>query len=314
MLPNHTCKNRTRNISPQVEYCLTLSDGYRWWLSGVDERVSWVDKLATIMELKESRLSGSPKIIFSSKVASDSTMNRTSAFVTAKFSYRDANSGLSISKPDSCRIWYHNNIPDVVCNVKNNESAEIEIINMWFALQPIYQRSMYRGGLPLHAGLVELDGQGILLAAPGDTGKSTCCHRLPDHWQPLSDDESLVVLDKNKRYRAHPFPTWSDYLLKRSEKTWNVQYSLPLSGVFFLEQSATDEAVSLGEGQAAVLMNESASQVCERFWRALTRKDQRPFREEIFNNACEMAKQIPAYRLRVSLHGRFWEKMEQALG
>lgn len=309
------CMNHPQSSSLSIEYFLTLSDGCSWWLSGVNESVRWVDKLATIMELKESRSNGSPKLIFSSEVASNGTINRASDCVAAKLSYSGPNAGLSISHPDSFRVWRYNNTPDVVCEVKDNdESAEIEIINMWFALHPIYQRSMCVGGLPFHAGLIELDGRGFLLAARGDTGKSTCCRRLPDYWKPLCDDEALVVFDKQKKYRAHPFPTWSDYLWKHSEKTWNVQYSVPLTGVFFIEQSEVDEIKPLGEGQAAVLMAESATQVCRKFWRTSAREDQRPFRMEIFNNACRMAKQIPAYRLCVSLYGEFWEKMEQVIG
>ena len=176
------------------------------------------------------------------------------------------------------------------------------------------QREFLKGGLPFHAGLVELDGLGVLLAASGDKGKSTCCRRLPDYWKPLCDDEALVVLDKQKKYRVHPFPTWSDYLWNRSKKTWKVQYSVPLSGVFFLEQSEADEVVPVGEGQATVLLSESAMQICQKFWKSLDREDQRLFRKELFNNACEMAKQIPAYLLRVSRNGRFWEKIEQVLG
>jgi hypothetical protein len=60
-------------------------------------------------------------------------------------------------------------------------------------------------------------------------------------------------------------------------------------------------------------MTESASQIYEKFWRRSDQKDQREFREELFNNACRMAKKIPCYRLYVGLHGRFWEKMENVL-
>ena len=191
----------------------------------------------------------------------------------------------------------------------NDERIEVE----GRTLLPIYQRSICLGGLPMHAGLAELDGQGILLAAPGDTGKSTCCRRLPEYWHPLGDDESLVVVDRKNKYRAHPFPTWSEYLWKRSEKTWNVQYSVSLAAIFFLEPSETDAVEPLGEGHAAVLMTESAAQIYEKFWRSSDEKDQRKNRGELFNNACKMAKRIPCYRLYVSLHGRFWEKMEEVL-
>lgn len=307
--------NNPRSSSLFREYYLSFSDGCSWWLSGVNESAGWVDKFAAIMELRESRVNGSPKLIFSPKVASNGTINRASNCVSARLSNSGPNAGLSITLPESLRVWCHDNIPDVVCEVKDNDkSSEAEIINMWFALHPIYQRSMCIGGLPFHAALIELDGRGVLLAARGDTGKSTCCRRFPDYWKPLCDDEALVVFDRQKKYRAHPFPTWSDYLWKHSEKTWNVQYSIPLAGVFFLEQSEVDEIKPLGEGQAAVLMAESAIQVYRKFWRTSAREDKRPFRLEIFNNACKMAKLIPAYRLCVSLHGEFWKKMEQVIG
>jgi SynChlorMet cassette protein ScmC len=130
----------------------------------------------------------------------------------------------------------------------------------------------------------------------------------------LCDDEVLVVLAGGEGYRAHPFPTWGDYLLKRAEKTWNVQYSVPVSGIFFLQHAEVDDVVFLGEGQAAVLMNESAGQVCEKLWGGFSGDDQARFRRKLFNNACEIAKIIPAYRLGVSLGGKFWEKIEQIFG
>ncbi len=102
--------------------------------------------------------------------------------------------------------------------------------------------------------------------------------------------------------------------MKRAKNTWNVQYSVPIYGVFFLEQSVADEVKPVGEGQAAVLMSESSSQICQKFWRTLGIEDQRLFRNELFNNACNMAKHIPAYNLKVSRHGRFCEKIEKVLG
>jgi SynChlorMet cassette protein ScmC len=136
----------------------------------------------------------------------------------------------------------------------------------------------------------------------------------PQPWKPLCDDETLVVLDRQKQYRAHPFPTWSDYLWERAENTWNVQYSVPVAAVFFLERAESDEVSSLGEGQAAVLMNESATQVCEKFWRRMDAEFQRQFRMALFDNACRMAMSVPAFRLRASLHCRFWEEMEKVIG
>ena len=266
------------------------------------------------MELDESVASGSRELILCGSANTPKVLDEMFDMVPCKSCSYGTSKNLQYYYHQTLRIWCRDNVPQVVCEVLFNNSAPLEFINMWFALHPIYQRSICKGGLPFHAGLADLGGRGVLLAASSDTGKSTCCLRLPDHWQPLCDDELLVVIDKYKKYRAHPFPTWSDYLWRQSEKTWNVQYSVPLCGVFFLEQSKIDEVAPIGEGEAALLISESAMQICEKFWRTLDIEDQRPFRKEVFNNACAMAKQIPAYRLGVSLHGRFWEKMEEALG
>jgi len=304
----------SQNTITPAEYSLTLSDGSSWQLSGAKDQIQWVERLATIMELKASRLNGSPKLIFSSKATVGDIGSKENSYVAANLSLWGEDIGWAVDDPACLRIWCAENIPDVICEIsRHDEVEEIQFLSMWYTLLPIYQRSICLGGLPFHAGLVELDGRGVLLAASGDQGKSTSCRRLPEHWRALCDDEALVVADSQKKYRAHPFPTWSEYLCKRSQKTWNVQCSVPLSAIFFLEQSGTDTIEPLGEGHAAVLITESASQIYEKFWRRSNQKDQREFREELFSNACRMAKKIPCYRLYVSLHGRFWEKMEQVL-
>jgi SynChlorMet cassette protein ScmC len=184
---------------------------------------------------------------------------------------------------------------------------------MWLALYPIYQSVQEAGGLPLHAALVSREGIGVLLAAPAGSGKSTCCSRLPAPWETLCDDETLIVRDEQNHYLAHPFPTWSDYIFRTSERTWNVQDSVPLPVVFFLEQAPTDEVIPMGEGQAAVRFNQLATEVCWRHWHRFDCKRQRRLKQRLFHNASEFAKAIPAYRLRASLNGRFWEQMERVL-
>jgi SynChlorMet cassette protein ScmC len=286
-----------------------LSDGSQWWLTGVKEYNQWIAKLAAIMELPKCALNSSSKLFFSNMGDIYDVRDRLNAVALSPLT----DAGWVCLDYKIFRIWRHNRFPDVICEIKNDDFYEREYLNMWFCLQPIYQRSIRKGGLPLHAGLAELEGRGILLVGPANMGKSTCCRRLPHYWKPLCDDEVLVVLDKSRKYQAHPLPTWSDYLCKRAQNTWNVQYSVPLYGVFFLEQSEGDEVVAVGEGQAAVLMAESATYVCEKFGRAMAREDQIQFRRELFNNASEIARTIPAFILRVSLHGRFWEEIEKVL-
>jgi SynChlorMet cassette protein ScmC len=270
----------------------------------------WLDKLATIMVLEECEWNGSSKLTFSmagdTGIAGDGKHTKVPSLVSG--------AGWVMYDHDIIRIWCHRSIPDVICEINSDGFDTVGYVNMKFSLHPIYQRSVLRGGLPFHSGLVELEDRGVLLVGPGNSGKSTCCARLPSYWNRLSDDETLVTLHQQREYRAHPFPTWSDYLWEPATRTWKVQYSVRLSGVFFLEQSEIDEAVPLGAGEAAILMSESAVQVFERFWERIGREVQRESRIELFTNACAMAKAIPAFRLRVSLHGRFWEQIEKALG
>lgn len=296
------------NYHPQGGYRIQLSNNIWWYVTAGSEEVRpWVKKLAGILELDVCTCDGGKKIIYSINRYENNKSCHTGTPETS-------NNGWKCHDMNTLCVWYHNDSPDVICKVKPFDTPETEIVTMWNALYPIYQESIHLGGLPFHAGLIELDGRGVIIAGPGNTGKSTCCSRLPGHWNPMCDDETLVLLDNEGNFKAHPFPTWSDYLWRGSEKTWNVQRSVPISGVFFIEQSEDDEAIPLGQGKAAVYINESATQVCRKYWRRADSEYQRKFRRNLFVNACGMAKQIPAFRLRVSLHGRFWEEIERALG
>jgi SynChlorMet cassette protein ScmC len=305
-----------KNVAPMLDpraFCLSLRDGSSWAIRGDHHSFELARKLAAVMELDESVANGSRELIFCESANTPKVLDEMFHMIPSESCSYGYGDDLQYYYHHTVRLWCHNNIPEVVCEVLFDEGPEIEFMNMWLALHPIYQQSIGKGGLPMHAGLVERDGRGFVLAASSDTGKSTCCRRLPDPWRPLCDDEILVVVDKQKKYRGHPFPTWSDHMWQQSEKTWNVQYSVPLSGIFLLEQSKTDRVEPVGEGEAAVLMTESAMQICEKFWRSADKGDQKEFREQLFTNACKMAKNIPAFRLKVSLDGRFWEKMEEVI-
>ncbi len=286
-------------------YRLQLNKDMRWILKADAIAVQpWVEKLAGIMELDVSQhADGDRRISFT-------TNNGGTGHPTMPKTPGD---GWKCYHLNTLCAWYHDDSPDVTCTIKPFIYPESEIITMWNALYPLYLEIIGLGGLPFHAGLAELDGRGVMIAGPGHTGKSTCLSRLPGYWKPLCDDEALAVVDKED-FKAHPFPTWSDYLGRRSENTWNVQHSVPLSGIFFIEQSENNEAMSLDKGTAAVSMNASATQVCRKYWGRVDEAYGRAFRKNLFENACKMAKRVPAFRLRVSLHGRFWEEIERVLG
>jgi SynChlorMet cassette protein ScmC len=305
--------NIVSEVNRDAGFSIKLANGQGWHLVATEGVSSWVEKLASIMKLKTCEPNGYPKLIFIKRVSVKGGLEELTCMVKQKTITDIPVNDWKAHSLGDLRLWSHHDVPDVICEIGPGEDHELEIIRMWESLHPIYQRVQGTGGLPIHAALIERNGIGVLIAAPGNRGKSTCCHRLPPSWRALCDDETLIVRDDNRKYFVHPFPTWSDYLYQRSERTWNVQQHFPLSAIFFLEQSEIDEAVPIGQGQAATLINKSAAEVCRRSWWNLDRSQEMAFRKELFHNACELAKEIRAYELRATLNGRFWEKMEGVL-
>jgi SynChlorMet cassette protein ScmC len=300
-------------LTSENVYCLRLANGQGWQIVATEAVSSWVEKLAMVMQLKTCEPNGYPKLIFIKRVSVKGGLEELTRIIKQKTITDIPVNNWKAHSLGNLQLWSHHDVLDVICEIGRGEDHELDIIRMWLSLHPIYQRVQGRGGLPIHAALIEYNGIGVLIAASGNTGKSTCCHRLPFSWHALCDDETLIVRDDNRKYFVHPFPTWSDYLYQRSKRTWNVQQHFPLSAIFFLEQSEIDEAVSIGQGEAATLINKSAVEVCRRSWWNLDRSQEMSFRKELFDNACELAKEIRTYRLRVSINGRFWEKIEEVL-
>jgi len=291
-----------------MPYCLSLADGNNWFLSEDGEYTELVSEFAGIMRLRKCSENGSPQLLFSSNKTENSGNH---------------DSQLRVYETPLVRILYDENSDKSICEIKYET---IKYINMAYSLRHIYMRSMAIGGLPFHAGLAELNGRGVLFAAAGGTGKSTCCRRLPSYWKPLCDDEALVVLTKSGQYMAHPFPTWSDYTMKHSKNTWDVQYSVPLSAIFFIEQAETDEIIPMSMGHSTIWTVESANETLGNTWtiesanEALgniltnaSKEEKVAFNKNIFDNAFDIAHNIPAFQFRVSLNGSFWEKIEEVI-
>jgi SynChlorMet cassette protein ScmC len=291
-------------------YLLKLANGIGYQLTATGEAAEWLDKLASIMELNTcSKPNGYPKQIFIGNDSGGDLPYKRYPGLNVDFPGED----WRLHDLKALQLWYHTHNHDVFCRFSEEEGCIPDIIRMWQALAPIYLRVKKAGGLPFHAGLAERKGQGILIAGHGDTGKSTCCRRLPHPWRALCDDETLIVRDSGNKYLAHPFPTWSDFLDQRSSPSWNVQQHIPLAAIFFLEQAEKDEVLPMREGNAAIKINQAAAEVCRRNWRNMTTKEERLAKTRVFENACELAKAIPAYKLCVSLTGRFWDEMERVI-
>jgi SynChlorMet cassette protein ScmC len=286
------------------KYSMQLANGQAWCIVATKEVRDWGKKFASLMDLKECGENDHPKLIFV-----DNALNKEWSTLTdlPKETWRPR-------RIEKLQMWIHHESADIICQVGESIDHILDVTRIRQTLQPVYEYAQRSYGLPVHAALVEREGIGVLLAARGYTGKSTCCNRIPKPWKALCDDEVLIVRDSKKEYFAHPFPTWSESIIENSNKTWSIQESVPLKAVFFIKQSKTDKAVLLGQAEAAASITRSSDEVWRRTCRGLAREEQGIIKKDIFNSACELAKTIPAYTLHTSLTGKFWEKIEEVLG
>jgi len=292
-------KHRQKDLKFVKSYSFRLADGSEWNITASKKAENWVDKMASIMQLKQHYTNNRPRLIFT----------RMGEVSIPKLTL----DGWRLQDLKMLRFGYHNQIPDVICELGEDRDKVKEFLKMWFVLFPICRRIQNTGGLPLHAALIEKDGKGMLILAPGGTGKSTCSRRIPSPWKAHSDDMALVVKNSDDQYLAHPYPTWSDYFWQRSKGIWNVERPVKVSAIFFLERSDKDKVVPVQKVEAAIKINQSASEICRVDWMDLEAKEQREMKIRLFNNACELAKSVPAFKLQASLTGKFWEKIADAV-
>ena len=271
-------------------YTVKLSNNLIWSFSSETEELKpWLKKIGIIFELVD--------------VEYDNAENRETPDI-----------GWHCHEMDTFNAHYEIEKRKILYSIKPFSRHNDEILAIKNAFYPIYREIIDHGGQLFHAALIERDGKGVLLAGKSGVGKSTSCRRLPEHWNVLCDDELLMIPTEQGIYRAHPLPTWSEYIMERSEKTWNIQHSVPVFGIFFIEQSDVDSVLPLGEGQTVAQMSESAYQAYRNYWAIVKNENKKLLQRKMFHNSITMAKKIPVFKLRVSLHGRFWEEIERALG
>jgi SynChlorMet cassette protein ScmC len=290
----------------EIIYKLSLSDGTVWGLSATHEIFPWLKKLAEIMRLELSDLEHVDRRLLFIAHKHDNYPNHDKA----------NNCDWNVFKQGTAyRIWSHSDIPETFIELNHDfiDHNEICIINMWSSLKQIYKYYVENNGAPFHATLAEFNGKGILIAASGGTGKSTCYNRLPDYWKPLSDDNALVIDTGNSNYRIHPMPTWSDYLWQRKKTSFNSPYSVSLNGIFFLEQSKKDEIILISKSDALRDVYESMKQIWESHWNRIPKMDKQKMSTKLFDTAFSITKHIPCYKLKASLHGEFWKEIEKEL-
>ncbi len=129
----------------------------------------------------------------------------------------------------------------------------------------------------------------------------------------LAEDEALVLVDRAEGFCAHPFPTWKNHLTDGPNPTYNLKAHVPVAAVFFLNGWDDDRVAEIGQRPTAARINRSSTQICFMHLDNLQRAEQTEWRRRMFQNGCGLAQRVPAYLLRVTATGRFWENMEEVL-
>ena len=277
----------------RVRQNLALADGSHWEIAAGDEQAeSIVSKLGRAMQLHTAPGAIGPAI----------HGNLCHLLVQVDAHASVANYHVSLASENG---------GFVVCVLNpSNHSSELYFNLMRLSLI-LAREAQARGGVLIHGALAERDGIGVILAAPGGTGKTTASNRLPAPWRSLCDDATLVVLDPQGNYWAHPWPTWSRFLDGGPGGSWDVQNAVPIKRIFFLIQSVQERVERAGTRQAVGLLGESARQVSTFMTLGLRKEELRALHLERFNVLCALARVIPVHLLNISLTSPFWQQIEQ---
>ena len=303
-------------------FSLQLGDGSHWWVGSMPAVSMWVETLASMLHLYTGPADDASLMVF---LEGNASLEEIKELVAPESGWASLNKKVNrLVAPESgwialnnsfMRLWYGMDSPDLVVELKTPMSRNKGYDSLRLALQFVFRQSLTRGGLPLHTALAEKQGRGVLLVGTSGTGKSTCCRRLSPPWQARCDDEVLLTWAPDGRYLAHPFPTWSDYFSPHGTDIIQAQSqeASPLAGIFFIEQSSSDECLPMDPAKALIEIIIASQIVLDRHLWYCDPKEASSLRAVMFANACKLAHQVPAFHLRVSLTGRFWEQIEAAL-
>lgn len=166
-----------------------------------------------------------------------------------------------------------------------------------------------------HCALVEINGKGALICAPGGTGKSTCASRLPAPHRALAEDCALVM-QSGDDFIAQAMPAWS-LVTSEHKKIENISFdctaTVQLSGIFFLEQSSIDAVELLNCSIALGYINSTFNDHMRWFLNHFTLEAVKMLRMNIFNLAEQVNAILPVYRLSATIDGNFWDAMAEVM-
>jgi len=278
-----------------TQYFLALADGSRWKITaGNEEAESIVSQLGYAMQLLVAT--------GASEASHRGNLNRLFVQVDAHTSVAECYVPLASEKDGV-----------VLCVLSPCDHWGGPYVNLVRLSLVFAREAQARGGVLIHGALAERDGSGVILAAPAGTGKTTASNRFPAPWRSRCDDTTLVVLDSQGNYWAHPWPTWSRFKDGGSGGTWNVQNAVPVKSIFFLAQAVEDRVEPVGPGHAVSLLGQFVRQVSMFMAPGLDKEKLHTLHLERFNNICALARVVPAHLLHISPTGTFWQEIEQAL-
>jgi SynChlorMet cassette protein ScmC len=299
-------------IDHHKSYVFSLACGLNWEFApceGSDmETGTWVDRFASYMGLERAAAPSARRLCFG-KITTVSNNGQASHFLPGLPAHVPA-SGWRGQGNSGMMLLRHPEVRDIYCGLYLDDKPAVAQLRR--PLFPVFEEAIRAGGLPLHGALVERRGAGVILVGRSGAGKSTCCRRLPPGWQVLGDDMAIVVRTDDGGFRAQPLPTWSAFESGGNGWPCRANRSVPLRVVFILHQAPEDGIEPLSGAKTALIIERACEEALIPF--DLFRPDQgSSLDRHIFANAVSLAAAVPAVRLRVSLEGRFWEKVDDVL-
>jgi SynChlorMet cassette protein ScmC len=289
---------------------LRLSNGYAWQLGSCDGAVApWVSQFSSILGLDHQAAPDTRRLLFC-RVRYENALEpirHVFPFLPREVSPEKWRRSIG----HSVVFAHHPEIRDVFCGLMP-ATEFLSIRQMHQALLPVYDEVILSGGLPVHGASIGLGENGILLLGQSGAGKTTCCRRLPSPWSVLGDDMALAVQGLAGDWMTHPLPTWS--AVRSGDVQWpcSVNRALNLKACFLLEWSKDDAVIPMSKADSVLAIHRAAIQMLRGIGHT-EHGDRTAWNEKVFENAVALSKMLPVHRLRVSLKGRFWEKIEAVL-
>jgi SynChlorMet cassette protein ScmC len=170
-----------------------------------------------------------------------------------------------------------------------------------------------RGGVLLHGALAVRGDAGVVLAGPSGVGKTTASRRLALPWVSLCDDSTLVVRDRDGDFWGHPWPTWSRFFAGGPAGAWNVARAARLRAVCFLAQANSDSVEPLNGAEATVHLFDSTRPTWPLPSIDADQEAVRADHLQRFRRACDLARALPCFVLRLSLDGPICSELDRIL-